>query len=88
MKADCISKKCIQIKVDTSELDDVLKKVEKLSEALLEANALLDELASKVTWKTINIPVEIDAKAVSEATRDRAQEALTSCRSSSRRGSR
>lgn len=38
--------------------------------------------------KTINIPVEIDAKAVSEATRDRAQEALTSCRSSSRRGSR
>ena len=47
MKADCISKKCIQIKVDTSELDDVLKKVEKLSEALLEANALLDELASK-----------------------------------------
>ncbi len=34
--------------------------------------------------KTINIPVEIEAKAVSEATRDSLQEALTSCRNSSR----
>lgn len=34
--------------------------------------------------KTINIPVEIDDKAVSEATRDRLQEALTSCRNSFR----
>ncbi len=47
MKADCINKKCIQIKVDTSELDDALKKVERLSEELLEAKTLLDELASK-----------------------------------------
>lgn len=38
--------------------------------------------------KTINIPVEIDAKAVSEATRDRLQEALTSCRNSSRQRNR
>lgn len=38
--------------------------------------------------KAINIPVEIDAKAVSEATRDRLQEALTSCRNSSRQRNR
>lgn len=40
------------------------------------------------SMKTINIPVGIDAKAVSEATRDRLQEALTSCRNSSRQRNR
>ena len=40
------------------------------------------------SMKTINIPVKIDAKAVSEATRDRLQEALTSCRNSSRQRNR
>ena len=41
------SRKCVKIEMDTSELDDVLKKVEKLREVLLEAKTLLDELASK-----------------------------------------
>ena len=41
------SRKCVKIVMDTSELDDVLKKVEKLREVLLEAKTLLDELASK-----------------------------------------
>lgn len=41
------SRKCMKIEMDTSELDDVLKKVEKLREVLLEAKTLLDELASK-----------------------------------------
>lgn len=41
------SRKCVKIEMDTSELDDVLKKVEKLREVLLEARTLLDELASK-----------------------------------------
>lgn len=47
MKKDYIDKKCIQIQVDTSELDDVLKKVERLRDILLEAKSSLDELASK-----------------------------------------
>ena len=37
------SRKCVKIEMDTSELDDVLKKVEKLREVLLEAKTLLDE---------------------------------------------
>ncbi len=41
------SRKCVKIEMDTSELDYVLKKVEKLREVLLEAKTLLDELASK-----------------------------------------
>ena len=41
------SRKCVKIEMDTSELDDVLKKVKKLREVLLEAKTLLDELASK-----------------------------------------
>lgn len=41
------SRKCVKIEMDTSELDDVLKKVEKLREVLLETKTLLDELASK-----------------------------------------
>ena len=41
------SRKCVKIEMDTSELDDVLKKVEKLREVLLEAKTFLDELASK-----------------------------------------
>lgn len=41
------SRKCVKIEMDTSELDDVLKKVEKLREVLLEDKTLLDELASK-----------------------------------------
>ena len=41
------SRKCVKIEMETSELDDVLKKVEKLREVLLEAKTLLDELASK-----------------------------------------
>ena len=41
------SRKCVKIEMDTSELHDVLKKVEKLREVLLEAKTLLDELASK-----------------------------------------
>ena len=41
------SRKYVKIEMDTSELDDVLKKVEKLREVLLEAKTLLDELASK-----------------------------------------
>ena len=41
------SRKCVKIEMDTSELDDVLEKVEKLREVLLEAKTLLDELASK-----------------------------------------
>lgn len=41
------SRRCVKIEMDTSELDDVLKKVEKLREVLLEAKTLLDELASK-----------------------------------------
>ena len=41
------SRKRVKIEMDTSELDDVLKKVEKLREVLLEAKTLLDELASK-----------------------------------------
>ena len=41
------SRKCVKIEMDTSELDGVLKKVEKLREVLLEAKTLLDELASK-----------------------------------------
>ena len=41
------SRKCVKIEMDTSELDDVLKKVEILREVLLEAKTLLDELASK-----------------------------------------
>lgn len=39
--------KCVKVEMDTSELDDVLKKVEKLRDVLLEAKTLLDELASK-----------------------------------------
>lgn len=41
------SRKRVKIEMDTTELDDVLKKVEKLREVLLEAKTLLDELASK-----------------------------------------
>lgn len=41
------SREYVKIEMDTSELDDVLKKVEKLREVLLEAKTLLDELASK-----------------------------------------
>ena len=37
----------MKVEMDTSELDDVLKKVEKLKDVLLEAKTLLDELASK-----------------------------------------
>lgn len=39
--------KYVKVEMDMSELDDVLKKVEKLREVLLEAKTLLDELASK-----------------------------------------
>lgn len=39
--------KCVKVEMDTSELDDILKKVEKLKDVLLEAKTLLDELASK-----------------------------------------
>lgn len=41
------SRKYVKVEMDMSELDDVLKKVEKLREVLLEAKTLLDELASK-----------------------------------------
>ena len=37
----------MKVEMDTSELDDFLKKVEKLRDVLLEAKTLLDELASK-----------------------------------------
>ena len=41
------SRKYVKVEMDMSELDGVLKKVEKLREVLLEAKTLLDELASK-----------------------------------------
>lgn len=52
------SRKCVKIEMDTSELDDVLKKVEKLREVLLEAKTLLDELASKEIDLRIKLSVD------------------------------
>ena len=54
----------VNVRVDQTEIDDMMRKFERICGLLREANSLVDKLAAKE--KGINIRLELDGRPLSE----------------------